>query len=177
MPPRGLWQRAPLVARFWARVDVRGPGECWEWTGARTRGYGVLGIGRRPEGLVRAPRLSWEIAHQQDVPGGLFVLHHCDNPPCVNPRHLFLGTNADNARDMTAKGRHGRWTRPDRTARGSQQGSARLTEDAVRQILADRRSGLTYKAIANRHGVAWRTIEGIVRGRAWQHITQKGIGS
>lgn len=177
MPPSGLWCRPALVARFWARVDVRGPDECWLWTGATSRGYGLLGIGRRSEGNVRASRLAWEIAHQSDVPPGLFVCHRCDNPPCVNPAHLFDGTNADNARDMAAKGRHGRWTRPERTARGARQGSSRLTDAAVHQILTDRAAGLTYKAIGERHGVAWRTVEGIVRGRAWQHITQKGTGS
>ena len=92
----------PLETRFWRFVapsmDDRG---CWEWTGARAGelGYGCLG-GKGP----RAHRLSWEI-HNGPIPDGLWVLHKCDNPPCVNPRHLFLGTRTDNIRDMFAKGR------------------------------------------------------------------------
>jgi hypothetical protein len=92
-----------LAERF-ERRTVRGPG-CWSWAGATRNGYGVLGRGGRAEGLVYAHRLSWELQHGP-IPEGGCVLHRCDNPPCTNPDHLWLGTKADNNRDMAAKGRH-----------------------------------------------------------------------
>ena len=91
----------PIEQRFWPRVDKSG--ECWVWTGAISHGYGVVGTGGH-SGVVRVHRLSWELAIGP-IPKGLHVLHRCDNPPCVNPAHLFLGTQADNMRDMREKGR------------------------------------------------------------------------
>jgi hypothetical protein len=102
-PPVGKYQ-VPIVDRFWARVQ-KSDG-CWEWTGAvnsRNGGYGVIGISGSRK-LTVTHRLSWEI-HHGPIPDGLWVLHRCDNRKCCNPEHLFLGTHADNMRDMTAKGR------------------------------------------------------------------------
>lgn len=90
----------PLAEQFWERVPVAGPDQCWEWMGAKT---GRDGYGR--VGGQRAHRVSWEIANGRPIPEGLIVLHSCDNPPCVNPRHLSVGTNTDNMRDASAKGR------------------------------------------------------------------------
>lgn len=85
------------MADFWSRVDVRGPDECWPWMNAKTpNGYGTVYFGGR---MVGAHRVSWELTHGP-IPDGLFVLHHCDNPPCCNPAHLFTGTHTDNVRDM-----------------------------------------------------------------------------
>lgn len=93
-----------MEERFWPKVAKRGPDECWEWTASRTpQGYGKIGR-RKGESPAIASRVSWEM-HNGPIPDGLHVLHRCDNPPCVNPAHLFLGTNADNQRDMRAKGR------------------------------------------------------------------------
>lgn len=92
--------------RFWASVNRGGENDCWIWTGAaRPTGYGICRWRQRPDG---AHRVSWEMANGRAVPDGMYVLHRCDNPQCVNPRHLFVGTHSDNMRDMLAKGR-GRW--------------------------------------------------------------------
>ncbi len=108
----------PIAERFWAKVNKEGPivrdglTPCWMWTGTLSRrGYGSLSRGRRDQGHVRATRLSWEL-HVGPIPDGLFVLHHCDNPPCVRPEHLFLGTQRDNITDMVSKGRRGGPTPP-----------------------------------------------------------------
>jgi hypothetical protein len=95
----------PISVRFWEKVRKRGADDCWEWTANRLpRGYGLLGAGRRGQHALYAHRLSWEL-HNGQIPAGQFVLHRCDNPPCVNPAHLFLGTHTDNMRDMHAKRR------------------------------------------------------------------------
>lgn len=94
----------PLEQRFWPKVDKRGADECWLWLGARIpKGYGRILGSSKP---VYAHRASWEIANDQSVPTGLVVMHSCDNPPCVNPAHLSVGTAGDNNRDAIAKGRN-----------------------------------------------------------------------
>lgn len=103
----------PPVERFWDKVDKNGPipkhcpelGSCWNWLACTDPfGYGVLMIPRPKKHRVCAHRFSYEL-HIGPIPGGMLVCHHCDNPPCTNPLHLFLGTYLDNNRDMYAKGR------------------------------------------------------------------------
>lgn len=124
--PGPLPQMTP-EERFWAKVDKDGPvpqhrpelGSCWVWTRATTGfGYGKLGLNGR---ALTAHRRSYEMAYGA-IPNGLLVCHRCDNPPCVNPDHLFLGSFADNMRDMHAKGRGGR-TGP----KGERNSRAKLT--------------------------------------------------
>lgn len=104
----GVRPMRPLADRFEDKVDRSGgPDACWPWTGVRTdRGYGQIWVdgGHRP-----ATHVALELAGV-DIPDGMVACHHCDNPMCVNPAHLFVGTASDNMRDMLAKGR-GRWQR------------------------------------------------------------------
>lgn len=125
-----------VVSAFWAKVDKSaGADACWIWTACRDhKGYGQLRIHSKS---ILAHRYAYILEHGE-IPDGMFVCHHCDNPSCVNPTHLFLGTNTDNVHDMMAKGRnmhitrpetlargerHGRYTKPERTASGERNGS------------------------------------------------------
>lgn len=100
-------QAEPLEDRFWRFVAKGSHSDCWIWRGGRhPRGYGILPIARGGKNRnVRAHRLSWEMANRCKIPEGMVACHSCDNPPCVNPAHIWIGTQADNMRDMIAKGR------------------------------------------------------------------------
>lgn len=98
--------RRPLADRFWEKVDKRGPDECWLWTGSRNRdGYGSIGRGGGDGFVAQATHVAWEVWNGAPFPPGMLACHTCDNPPCVNPAHLFVGTKSDNATDMARKGR------------------------------------------------------------------------
>lgn len=99
------WPERTLEQRFWEKVDKRGPDECWLWTASVTKcgGYGQFAISTgKPK---RATRVVWELVHGAPPGPHMFVCHRCDTPRCVNPAHLFLGTQQDNNRDMFTKGR------------------------------------------------------------------------
>ena len=132
---------------------------CIEWPKYRNAlGYGV----RRYHGkLWLAHRVAWTEANGA-IPTGLCVLHKCDNPPCINPEHLFLGTNLDNARDMVRKGRQA-------NVRGERNPKAKLTEHQVKVIRGCRRMGCSLKYLANRYGVTMANISDIGNGDTWNH--------
>jgi len=97
-----------IINRFNSKVDTAGPTQshmttaCHQWAACTIKGYGRFGVGAK---MIRSHRVSYEI-HRGPIPDGLCVLHECDNPTCVNPQHLFVGTHQDNADDKMAKGRH-----------------------------------------------------------------------
>lgn len=158
---------ARLVARFWSYVDVRGPDDCWEWTAGRfAQGYGCFAINRRG---FRASRVSWFIHFGQPDPT-LFVCHKCDNRPCVNPSHLFLGTTDENIKDATRKGRmasgdrSARRTHPEAFPVGCEVLSSKLTNENVREIRRLYTPEYGSKALAARFGVSYKTILCLIHG-------------
>ena len=157
---RQVIQGASIEDRFWAKVDRSGG--CWVWTGAHNgRGYGTMGI--REGGSQRmqyAHRLSYEMAHGP-IPDGYEVCHRCDNPPCVKPEHLFIGTRQDNERDKMRKGR---------TLRGSAVATSKLTESVVLQIRAEAAAGTMQRRLAERYSVSPMTISLIVRHKTWRAV-------
>ena len=149
--------------RFWSKVDVRGPDNCWVWIAGKTHdGYGQLRLGGTAQ---YTHRIGWELANGQ-IPSGLCVLHHCDNPGCVNPAHLFLGTRADNVADMISKGR--RRTRY-ADMHGENGPNARLKKIQVMAIRHWLKKGYTQRKIAKVFGVGASTISRINRGEGWSY--------
>lgn len=154
-----------LEERFWARVDKREADECWAWDVADAYGYGWLWVHGR--GNIKAHRLSWEIANGP-IPKGMNVCHRCDNRICVNPAHLFLGTHADNVADMWAKERG---SAPP-LHRGERNPSAKLTDDAVRQIRALHATGEhSQAALARRFRVTQSAVWQVIHRKKWTHVT------
>lgn len=160
----GCIQRATsLKEAFFSVITPGDPNECWPWpTVHTTTGYGALSHDGQAYGAHRA---SYEI-HRGPIPPGLFVCHHCDNRPCVNPAHLFLGTAADNAADMAAKGRASRCG-PTRPSRGMDQPQAKLDDEKVRYI---RRSSKGGPALADEFGVSRKCISLVRRRQSWAHV-------
>ena len=153
--------RENTANRFWSKTLVRPPKECWEWQGYKgTGGYGQVSFnGKR----TTAHRVAWELS-QGSISDGLVVCHHCDNPACVNPAHLFLGTPADNLGDARQKGR---WRAP----AGEQQGQAKLTNEQV--IAIRRRYGagdVTQKQLAPFYGITASSVSRIIRREGWKHL-------
>lgn len=152
-------KRLTLKERFWAKVSKTRT--CWLWTGTRTPlGYGRINIGKRRSDY--AHRLSYLWTHGE-IPEGVFVLHHCDNPSCVRPDHLFLGTHKDNMKDMREKNRSRK--------RGEENPQAKLTaEDVIniRRIYRLRRA--TQQQLATRYKVTQTTICNIINRILWPHL-------
>lgn len=146
------------MERFWSKVARCGESDCWEWPGARMKaGYGVIKL-RRPRRNESTHRLAWILTHGP-IPPGLCVCHRCDNPPCCNPAHLFLGTDADNAKDKIIKGRQ---------VRGELVGTSKLTAqqvDAMRQAYAA--GNVKQKELGAHFGVSIAQVSRIVNRIRW----------
>jgi len=151
-----------VAARFWPKVNKKGPvpahchelGPCWVWTaGTNRQGYGqIMCAGPRGWCPQKAHRISW-LLHHGTMPE-LCVLHACDNPRCVRPDHLFLGTVEDNNRDMRNKGRT----------------ATRLNAEQVRELRRERAAGARLKSIAAKYGITEGAVSAIYHRRNWGHI-------
>lgn len=150
----------PVAERLWRRVRKGGGDSCWEWTGCKlATGYGSIGSRSGGPRLV-THRVAWEDANGP-IPPGVFVLHHCDNRACVRPSHLFLGSKADNTRDMLSKGRE---------CSGERSPHARLTAGQVRVIRAAYRGGSSLTELARAFAIVVSQIHAIVNHRAWRRL-------
>lgn len=149
------------AARFWAKVDVRGPDECWPYLAPGDKdGYRRVGMGGR---LILVHRVAWVFTFGP-IPPHMLVCHSCDNPPCCNPAHLWLGFDVDNNADKEAKGRGNH-------PRGSAHGRAKLTEAQVADIRARyAQGGISQSALADEYGVIQITISRIIRREIWPHV-------
>lgn len=171
-----------VKASFWANVEVSSPHDCWFWLGRRfaKTGYGAVSYGR-PIKDVGAHCVAY-ILSTGPIPHGGFICHTCDNPLCVNPKHLFLGDHDLNMADRQAKGRqmhgdrHHSHLHPECRPRGSAHGNAKLTEEMVIQAWRlKKEEGYSAKKLAQMFGVWPTTIEGIFKGKSWRHVQPEAV--
>jgi hypothetical protein len=160
---------------IWEKVICTGSNDCWLWTGSTDDdGYGVHYVRLK---TWRAARLVYFIHYGVD-PSALLVCHTCDNPPCCNPAHLFLGTEKDNTNDCRAKGRlntpsgvrHRTYKHPELVLRGEQIGNSKLSAEQVENIRNRFAAGESQQSIANELGVTRGAIKGITSGKGWKHV-------
>ncbi len=166
---RKLGSREPLGPRFWEKVQKTDG--CWNWTGCVSGPEGKYGginiLGKKQ----KAHRVSYEL-NVGPIPGGLCVLHKCDNPKCVRPDHLFLGTKKDNSQDCIKKGRRNFQTNPnfgDRF-RGNNSFVAKLTDARVIELRDRHKRGESYRGLARTEGVHHKTVRMAVTGKTWGHV-------
>lgn len=155
---RATWEQrlADRADSFWALVEMS-PAGCWLWTGrVGTTGYGLFPLGSIH---IKAHRAAYALVYED--PGEMFVCHHCDNPLCVRPDHLFLGTNNDNINDAVSKGR----MHP-----GERTGGTLLSPDVVVCMRDDYASGMSFQSIADKYGVTYGCARSAVIGRTWRHV-------
>jgi hypothetical protein len=159
-----------LQDRFEAKYQPEPTTGCWLWTAAtKEHGYGVIGLGSRSEGTIKAHRLSY-ILHKGQIPEGKIVMHTCNNPSCVNPDHLVAGTHKDNSGYMVANNRH---KMPDNN--GEKSPAAKITEAQAKEVLEaypSRKKG-TGTALAKKLGVHKSTIYQIWAGNNWKQLSQQ----
>lgn len=164
----GPAKRVPTITRYLSKINNLGRADaCWEWNaGADADGYGIFWDGTYLESghprYVRAPRWTYE-QFVGPIPQGHNICHTCDNPPCVNPAHLFTGTDAVNHADREAKGRG-------RRMHGSTHVESKLTEVQVLTIRQRRARGETQASLAEEYGVSAALLSKIINRKVWTHI-------
>jgi hypothetical protein len=148
--------------RFWKKVKKGSPNECWEWSGSKNGdGYGRFSYGKITQ---YAHRVVWILKYNK-IPKNIQVLHHCNNPSCVNPIHLFLGTQKDNMNDRDKKGRT-----PHTRLFGSKNGKSKLIEEQVITIRILHKIGFSLIELSRIYKVNVTTIEDITNRHSWNHI-------
>lgn len=162
--PIGDRKPAPVEERFWRHVKKTA--ECWIWAGKEKskRGYGQIGLGGRGAKQALAHRFSYEL-HKGPIPCGMVVMHSCDNPRCVNPDHLSVGTHSDNTQDAVSKGR---WISVPPLINGERHHSAKLTADDVRMIRDN--PDIPTKELADRFGTNATSIQKVRSRKTWKHV-------
>ncbi|MEK6591545.1 MAG: HNH endonuclease signature motif containing protein [Pseudomonadota bacterium] len=148
-------------ARFWSKVEKTDG--CWIWRGPRTQwNRGNFTISQHGQKRwLSSHRVAWEMANERRVPDGLCVCHRCDNPPCVRPDHLFIGTHADNVADKVAKRRH-RW--------GSRVVGAKVTEADILEIFRKKKEGWGGRELRYMFGLTQGPLWCILNRRTWRHV-------
>ena len=150
------------LTKFWANTLVKSPDDCWEWQLCKNDdGYGMFSHRGR---TVGAHKISW-IIHNGAIPQGLCVCHSCDNPGCVNPKHLFVGTHAENMADRNRKGRARGGSLP-----GELSPSSKFSTEAVLTMRRLYTNGVLQRVIAERYNTSQPVVSGIVTHRYWRHI-------
>jgi hypothetical protein len=144
---------------FWLKVDKKSDDECWRWTGATLRGgYGNFHVNKK---TVQAHRFSYKL-HIGKIPEGMHVLHHCDNPPCVNPKHLFLGNNLINSQDKVKKNRQ---------TKGEDHPHHKLKLEDIPKIRNMYSSGkYSMRALAKLFGICYSEMNAVINKRTWRCI-------
>lgn len=149
--------KSPTSQRFWSHVDKSSEDGCWPWLLSLDKdGYGRFTVGRKK---FQSHRYAYFLTHGAT---NAFILHRCDNPRCVNPSHLFLGSHADNMRDRNAKRRH---------AFGTRNGRSKLQPADIIEIRLWRKLNASFRSIASRFGVDESVIRDIASGKTWAHVT------
>lgn len=149
-------------SRLWPRVRL--VGDCLEWQGSRNEfGYGSVRVNKH---LIRAHRFAYQLAYGP-IPDDIDVCHHCDNPPCCRPDHLFLGSASDNGLDMAMKGRHGAWRHPEQWLRGEDHHQAKLTAQQVEQIREQAKTE-SISSLARQYGMSRAAIRDIRDRKTWR---------
>jgi len=152
-----------LTKRFWKKANILDENSCWEWkAGLDSKGYGSFGINYKS---IRAPRVAYMILYgKYSIPEGMSVCHACDNRKCVNPSHLFIGSNYDNVQDRHTKGRDG-------SAKGQNHGRSKLTNENVYYIRESFSNGLkTRKELCDMFSMSIGMIKNIINGNYWKSV-------
>ena len=157
------WFKEPVgearAERFWGKVKIAGPADCWDWQGSNNKGYGRFKVAAYIQ--ISAHRVAWSLHNDRD-PGDLIIRHKCDHPPCCNPFHLEIGTHADNAADKYARGRQRFGNHS-----GERNPRAKLTEAQLAVIVERLKSGWSNKGIARDMPIDHALVSRIRVGKSW----------